>query len=123
MVPDALNRVQSMLARYTALLQAEQVGPPNAERRARLRGLAEYLRTHHAALLAEADRQVQSARGAPATPAASPLAEGSGPVVKAAVASQEPEGPPAGVKYIDPQLAEKLRDQLLKSLQGPTGCQ
>jgi hypothetical protein len=111
-----------MLARYKVLLQAEQVGPPNAERQARLRGLAEYLRTHHAALLAEAESQAQSAKGALATPAASPLAEGSGPGVKAAVASQGPEGSTAGAKYIDPQLAEKLRDRLVKSLQGPPGC-
>jgi hypothetical protein len=121
-VPESGDRVQSMLARYKVLLQAEQVGPPNAERQARLRGLADYLRTHHAALLAEVDRQAQSAKGVPATPAASPLADGSGPVGKAAIASREPEGVPPGVKYIDPQLAEKLRDQLLKSLQGPPGC-
>jgi hypothetical protein len=122
MAPDSGSSLQSLLARYKALLQAEQAGPPNAERQVQLQGLAGYLRTHHAALLAEAEKQVQAAKGALATPRAKRLAEGRAPEVKPTVASQEAEGCPAVVRYIDPQLAGKLRDQLLRSLQGHPEC-
>lgn len=107
------GNVAELLARYQALLRAEQTGPPSPERRAQLQALAAQLRPHHATLLADMEQQVKSMKQASAKTPPSPT--GNKPASSEAQAPATKAAPP-DVQYIDPQLGDKLRKQLAAML-------
>src|SRR5262249_12284523 len=113
--PDPGGHVAAMLARYRALLLADLAGPPSAARQAQIQDLAEQLRRSHEAVLVEVEKQVRAMKDTMAKAGTKAAGKDAGNKQPEAGAGQPAEAPPPG-RYIDPHLGEKLRGQLLGSL-------